>query len=103
MPHPPPVTRRKFPAPPHQDAVARDWAARGYDCRPFPDPPGREWRDFVHETNELVTVVEGALELTLEGASYRLEAGDELLIPRQVRHSVKNIHAGVTRWLFGYD
>ena len=32
-----------------------------------------------------------------------LAAGDEIFIPRQVRHSVKNVHSATTRWLFGYD
>jgi quercetin dioxygenase-like cupin family protein len=32
-----------------------------------------------------------------------LHEGDELCIPRDALHSVKNVHAGTTRWLFGYD
>jgi len=105
------VTRGKFALPIDQDQVARDWERRGYDCRVFVDGPGQEWNGFVHATNELVTVVEGALECTLEdpGAggvsrqAHRLAPGDELFIPRHAVHSVRNIHPGTTRWLFGYD
>jgi quercetin dioxygenase-like cupin family protein len=39
----------------------------------------------------------------MDGQSGVVEPGDELFIPKGVRHSVKNIHAGVTRWLYGYD
>ncbi|MFZ5875972.1 MAG: cupin domain-containing protein [Nitrospirota bacterium] len=83
--------------------MAEDWADRGYSCDEFRDPPGREWNDFVHETNELVMVVEGRLRVTMEGQTAVLEPGDELFIPKRVTHSVKNVHAGVTRWLYGYD
>lgn len=97
------VTQGRFPRPVHRDAVARDWAARGYDCRTFVDRPGQEWNDFVHATAEVVTVQEGCLECTVDGRTVRLEEGDELYIPRRAVHSVKNVHGGTTRWLFGYD
>lgn len=84
-------------------AVAANWQSRGFSCQRFSDPPGREWSDFVHEANELVTVLEGRLELTVGDATLVVEAGDEVFIPRGAYHSVKNIHHGTTRWLFGYD
>ncbi|MDP6345099.1 MAG: cupin domain-containing protein [Alphaproteobacteria bacterium] len=84
----------KFSAPLEQAAVAAAWAGRGYSCRLFVDPPGQQWLDFVHDCNELVTVVEGRLEMTV---------GDEVFIERGAVHSVCNIHAGTTKWLFGYD
>ncbi len=93
----------RFAVPVERDAVARDWRARGYSCRNFTDPPGRVWRDFTHDTNELVTVVEGHLEMTVAGDSFTIGPGDEAFIPRGAVHSVKNIDAGTTRWLFGYD
>ncbi len=83
--------------------VRRDWAARGFSCQEFNDPPGQAWNDFVHGTNELVTVVEGRLELLVEAERFVVEAGDEAFIPRGARHSVRNLDAGFTRWLFGYD
>ncbi|HYA39032.1 MAG TPA: cupin domain-containing protein [Candidatus Methylomirabilis sp.] len=97
------VTRHKFVRPVDHSGVVRDWIARGYSCRGFTDPPGREWRDFVHDTNELVTVVDGRLEVSMHGESYALEPGDELFIPRGVAHTVRNIHASTTHWLYGYD
>lgn len=97
------VTRRKFPRPVDHGAVVRDWIARGYSCRGFTDPPGREWRDFVHDTDELVTVVDGRLEVRMHGENYVLEPGDELFIPRGVAHTARNVHAGTTHWLYGYD
>lgn len=97
------VARNKFAVPVDRRAVARDWRRRGYSCGLFVDPPGREWNDFVHDTNELVTVVEGRLEMTVGGARVEVAPGDEVFIPRHALHSVKNRHHGTTRWLFGYD
>jgi mannose-6-phosphate isomerase-like protein (cupin superfamily) len=97
------LVKGRFAAPIDAAAVQADWSARGFSCHPFVDPPGREWRDFVHDTNELVTVVEGRLELTVAGARCLAGPGDEVLIPRGAPHTVRNVHAGTTRWLFGYD
>ena len=97
------VVRSKFPVPVDREAVKRDWRSRSFSCGLFVDPPGRAWNDFVHETNELVTVVEGRLAMTIAGESLIAEPGDEVFIPRHALHSVENIHSGTTRWLFGYD
>lgn len=92
-----------FAAPVDAAAVAADWKARGYSCHVFDDPPGQAWNDFVHDTNEVVTVAEGRLALVIEARRFVVEAGDEAFIPRGARHSVINIAGGRTRWLFGYD
>ena len=98
-----PIEKRKFATPVDRDAVARDWRARGFGCEPFSDPPGRRWNDFRHATNELVTVVEGKLELIVGGATLVCGAGDEVFIPMGAVHSVRNVAPGITRWLYGYD
>jgi len=97
------VIRHKFRVPIDQSVVTRDWVERGYSCRAFTDPPGQEWCDFVHETNELVTVVDGRLQVEMMGEQLTLEPGDELFIPRGMTHTVRNIYLGTTRWLYGYD
>lgn len=96
------AVRGKFPVPVRFEAVAADWRRRGFSCAAFEDPPGRAWRDFAHDCDELVAVSEGRLQLTLEGEETVLEPGDEALIPRRCRHSVANVAAGRTVWLYGY-
>ena len=98
-----PIVRSKFPVPVDRARVATDWRTRGYSCDLFVDPPGRAWIDFVHATNELVTVSDGRLEMTVDDQTFVAEPGDEVFIPRGAVHSVKNIHRGTTRWLYGYD
>jgi quercetin dioxygenase-like cupin family protein len=97
------LTRQKFPVPLDCDQVAHDWRIRGYSCDVFTDPPGREWNDFVHATNELVTVIVGKLRLTIGAEEILAEPGDEVFIPKGVRPSVKNISSSTTHWLYGYD
>lgn len=94
---------KKFPVPLNREEVARSWSERGYSCDLFVDPPGREWNDFVHSTNELVTVIEGKLRMTIDGKDIFAEPGDEVFIPKKSQHSVKNIHHATTKWLYGYD
>ena len=94
---------KKFPVPLTREEVSQSWSQRGYSCDLFIDPPGREWNDFVHSSNELVTVVEGKLRMTIEGGELIAEPGDEVFIPNGAYHSVKNIHHATTKWLFGYD
>jgi len=97
------IEKRKFAVPVDRDAVARDWRAHGFSCESFTDPPGREWNGFRHATNELVTVVEGELRLTVGGETMICGEGDEVFIPKGTVHSVKNVAPGTTRWLYGYD
>jgi len=96
-------TSRRFSVPLSREEVARSWRERGYSCDLFIDPPGREWNDFVHSTNELVTVMDGKLQLTIGAEELIAEPGDEVFIPKGVCHSVKNIFDRTTQWLYGYD
>ena len=97
------VTEKRFAIPIDQKDVSQSWNDRGYSCDIFVDPPGREWNDFVHSTNELVTVVEGQLRITIEDQDIYAGPGDEVFIPSGANHSVKNIHYATTKWLYGYD
>ena len=37
-----------------REQIAADWAARGFSCELWVDPPGQRWEDFTHRTDELV-------------------------------------------------
>jgi len=97
------IIRDKFPTPVKHNDVASNWKSRGYGCHTFSDPPDRVWNDFVHQTNELVTVVDGRLELTIGNQTVFIQPGDEIFIPRGATHSVRNCSNTKTSWLFGYD
>ena len=86
----------------NQDDVSQDWAARGFSCELWVDPPGQCWENFVHETDELVIVVEGELEFEINGEINHPKTGEELYIPAGARHSVRNFGGSTAKWLYGY-
>lgn len=85
-----------------RETVARDWAARGFSCGLWTDPPGQRWEDFVHGTDEVVLVLEGDVEFEIGGEIHRPGPGEELLIPAGTRHSARNVGSTTARWLYGY-
>ncbi len=85
-----------------RDQVQQEWAARGFSCDLWVDPPETVWSDFVHDADELVLLLDGTLLVEMNGRVLRLERGDELLIPAGVRHTVRNVGSGTTRWLHGF-
>ena len=97
------IKRNQFQRPVTQAEVQKLWKVRGFSCHLYIDGPGQEWNDFVHQANELVTVIDGQLRLTVGKEAIVLNVGDELFIAAELCHSVKNISDSETHWLFGYD
>jgi quercetin dioxygenase-like cupin family protein len=87
---------------PNRDLIAADWAARGFSCDLWTDPPGQRWEDFRHATDELVLVLEGQVEFEIAGRVLHPPIGEELLIPAGMVHSARNIGKTTARWLYGY-
>jgi uncharacterized cupin superfamily protein len=87
---------------PDRRKVAADWAARGFSCDLWTDPPGQVWADFVHATDELVMLIDGDIELRFSGRVLRPRAGEEVLIPAGVSHTVINTGSTNNRWYYGY-
>jgi mannose-6-phosphate isomerase-like protein (cupin superfamily) len=82
--------------------IRSDWARRGYTFEYWIDPPGQVWRDFEHEVEELVVLVEGEIEIEFAGKRVRPPVGAEILIPARTRHTVTNSGDTPNRWCFGY-
>jgi len=82
--------------------IKSDWHARGFSCDLWIDPPGRCWENFVHDTDELIIVLEGRMEFEIEGQAHHPRIGEELLIPAGAAHSARNIGTATSRWLYGY-
>jgi quercetin dioxygenase-like cupin family protein len=86
----------------NRERIAAGWNARGFSCGVWVDAPGQRWEDYIHETDELVMVVEGEMEYEVEGRVLHPKLGEEFLIPAGVVHSARNIGSGTARWLYGY-
>lgn len=82
--------------------ISDNWRARGFSCELWVDPPGQVWEGFVHLDDELLLVLDGRLEIEMNGRCRVAEPGVEIRIPKGVTHSVRNIAGATTRWLYGY-
>ena len=63
------------------ELIKQDWNSRGYSFGFFRDPPGQVWADFVHQTDELVVLAEGEIEVEIEGKAERFQIGEMVFIP----------------------
>ena len=64
---------------------------RGYSFGVFKDPPGQVWAYFVHKTDKLVVLAEGEIEIEKEGKSQRPQIGEEVFIPANATHTLRNV------------
>jgi quercetin dioxygenase-like cupin family protein len=85
-----------------KEKIAADWAARGFSCDLWTDPPGQRWEDFTHATDEVVIVVEGEMDFEVKGEVHHPQPGEELFIPAGAIHSARNVGRTTARWLYGY-
>ena len=84
------------------EQIKKEWYSRGFSFGVFKDPPGKVWADFVHMTDELVVLAEGEIEIEIEGNSQQPAIGDEVLIPANAIHTVRNIGQTNNVWYYGY-
>jgi mannose-6-phosphate isomerase-like protein (cupin superfamily) len=79
-----------------------DWTRRGFSCDLWVDPAGQVWKNYVHETDELIVLAEGLMEIEFGGKVIRPEIGEEVLIPAGRSHTVRNTGDTASRWYYGY-
>jgi mannose-6-phosphate isomerase-like protein (cupin superfamily) len=82
--------------------IKKDWHQRGFSCGIWTDPPNQVWADFVHDVDELVMLIEGEIELSFNGKTFRPQIGQEILIPAHASHTVRNVGGTTSRWFYGY-
>ena len=83
-------------------AVQRDREARGFSCDSWTDPPGQVWRDYVHDTDELLMLIRGKIEVRFDGRVLHPTVGEEVFIPACTPHTVINVGTVISHWLYGY-
>jgi len=83
-------------------SVEDDWRSEGFSFGVFRDPPGQQWNDFTHQSDEYVLVAEGKLKIDAGKRSEICEPGDLVRIPRRVPHSLKTLSPDASVWLYGY-
>ena len=86
----------------NKEQIRKDWESRGYSFGVFKDPPGQVWKDFVHRTDELVVLAEGEIEIEIEGKSKQPPIGEEVFIPANAMHTVRNVGKTNNAWYSRY-
>ena len=84
------------------DQIKHDWHSRGYSFGVFRDPSRQVWADFVHQTDELVVPAGVEIEVEIEGKSQRPQIGEEVFIPANTVHTVRNVGQTNNVWFYGY-
>ena len=95
-------TSNAYRVPVEYSNVEDDWRAEGFTFGIFRDPPGQEWNDFVHQTDEYVLVAEGQIEIVVGTEKKLAVPGDLVRIPKRVSHSLKTVSDSGSVWLYGY-
>lgn len=85
-----------------KDVILSDWRQRGFVGGVWIDPPGQEWADYLHDVDELIMVLDGEMEVEMDGDVVRPEYGEEVLIPAGTKHTVRNVGSRTSRWLYSY-
>ena len=82
--------------------VEEHWRARGFSCDLCADAPGAVGENLIHDTQELVMLLEGEMELEIMGKKRRPAIGEEVRILALNMHTVRNVGKSTARWLYGY-
>ena len=87
----------------NSDQIKQDWNSRGYSFGVFRDPPGQVWADFIHQTDELVVLAEEEIEVEIGEKSQRPKIGEEVFIPANAVHTVRNVGLTNSVWYYEYE
>lgn len=82
--------------------IKEAWQARELSVDIWIDSPGQIWADFRHDVDELFILLEDEITLEMHGQIMHPTLGQEILIPANTLHTVKNIGSTKSRWLYGY-
>ncbi|MEQ9001017.1 MAG: cupin domain-containing protein [Coleofasciculus sp. B1-GNL1-01] len=80
------------------------WQNKGFICEIWTSPPGGGWSDPGHEGDEVFIVLEGEMEISLEGNKYRPKIGEEFFVPAYKSHATLNTGKVTNRfyWIHSY-
>ena len=81
-------------------SITQEWAKQGFSCGIWTDSPGLVWANYVHDSDELVMLIEGEIELQFQGKTIHPLLGEEILIPAHQPHTVINPGRTINRWYY---
>lgn len=71
-------------------AIKKRMQKEGYSIiNEYDDPPNEIFPDHDHPGDQLLVVMRGSIEVTMNGKTSVLNPGDEMFFPKKVVHSAK--------------
>ena len=95
------LTKNKFETPVNYDKVFEEWKMRGYSTwsNSSKEKGWSSTGSFDH--NCVRIVLDGRVKYIIEGKSFIMEPGDELIYPANATQTATNLYDGVSRVLIG--
>jgi quercetin dioxygenase-like cupin family protein len=81
------VERWSGASPPNASELRESLEADGYSVLQWSDSPGTTYEPHAHVDDQSHWIISGALQLTVEGQSYTLRAGDRDFLPARTTHA----------------
>jgi quercetin dioxygenase-like cupin family protein len=72
-----------------EESLRRKLETRGYQVSRYVYPPGTIFPPHAHAVDKIDAVVSGRFQMSMQGQTVILEAGDCLAVPRGVVHSAE--------------
>jgi len=74
----------------NKEAIKQRLLRKGFSLiNEYNDPPNEIFPDHDHSGDQLLIVVRGSIEVTMNGKTSILKPGDEIFAPAKVMHSAK--------------
>ena len=58
----------------------------GFEPAKIEDPPGRTYPEHSHATARLLVILQGDMDITVQGVHYSAEPGDRIFVPGNAQH-----------------
>jgi len=72
---------------PNASELRRVLVSEGYSVFEWSDAPGTKYEPHTHDDAQSHWIISGALQLTVAGETYTLEAGDRDFLPANTTHA----------------
>ena len=87
------------------ETLKAEYEKRGFKCEISTSEPGEDWvsQEEGHEAEEVYILLEGELELSLQGQTYRPAIGEVFVVPAGEPHTFKSNKFSRYYWIYDYD
>ncbi len=87
------------------EKLKAEYQKKGFKCEITTSEPGEDWdsQEEGHEAEEVYILLEGELELSLGGKTYRPAVGEVFVVPPHEPHNFKSNKFSRYYWIYDYD